>query len=241
MNTSKGVKKILKSVPVHVAVIMDGNGRWAARKKLPRIMGHREGLKTVRRIVKKADSCGIKYLTLYSFSTENWKRPEAEIKFLFGLMEKSLREESENFHAKNVRVRFIGRRRLLPGILRDVMSEVEKLTFSNTGLTLVFAINYGGRQEIADAAAEIAAKGYNKGEVNVDTVEKHLYAPDIPAPDLIIRTSGEKRISNFLLWQAAYSELYFTPLLWPDFTEEDFLKALLSYQRRKRKYGGILK
>lgn len=232
-------KEELHILPVHVAIIMDGNGRWAAKKKLPRIMGHKEGLKTVRQAVKTADKYGIGYLTLYSFSTENWKRPEGEINFLFSLMEKSLRAENKKFHEKNIRVRFIGRRNLLPKILRDIMSEVETLTSSNTGLNLLFAINYGGRQELTDAVAQIAKKSSPRQRIDEELIQKNLYTKGIPDPDLIIRTSGEQRISNFLLWQAAYSELYFTRILWPDFKESDFVKALLSYQKRKRKFGGI--
>ena len=225
-------------IPVHIAIIMDGNGRWAQKRGLPRIMGHKQGLKAVRQAVKVADDCGVKYLTLYAFSSENWKRPRDEVRFLFTLMAQQLQKESRPLHRKNVRVRFIGRRHLLPESLRKVMDEVENLTSINTGLTLVLAINYGGRQEIVDAVSRIAKKCV-VDDINEQMVGKHLYTFDMPDPDLIIRTSGEKRLSNFLLWQCAYSELYFTPVLWPDFQRRDFMKALLSYQKRKRKFGGI--
>jgi len=225
-------------IPVHIAIIMDGNGRWAQKRGLPRIIGHKQGLKAVRQAVKVADDCGVKYLTLYAFSSENWKRPKDEVRFLFTLMAQQLQKESKPLHRKNVRVRFIGRRHLLPESLRKVMDEVENLTSINTGLTLVLAINYGGRQEIVDAVSRIAKKCV-VDDINEQMVGKHLYTFDMPDPDLIIRTSGEKRLSNFLLWQCAYSELYFTPVLWPDFQRRDFMKALLSYQKRKRKFGGI--
>jgi len=228
-------------VPVHTAIIMDGNGRWAEKKKLPRIMGHKEGLKAVRQAIKTADDTGVRHLTLYSFSSENWRRPEAEVRFLFSLMEKNLQKESRGLHRKKVRVTFIGRRNVLPESLRKVMSDIEKLTAANKGLNLILAINYGGRQEIADAVARLAEKGWPADKIDEELISRHLDTADVPDPDLIIRTSGEERISNFLLWQSAYSELYFTPVLWPDFKREDFLKALESYRKRKRKFGGIFK
>ncbi len=235
----KGKKKMEKVVPSHIGIIMDGNGRWAVRRNLPRIAGHKEGLKAVRRAVKSADRYGIRYLTLYSFSTENWKRPKEEVRFLFSLMEQRLRVEGENLHKNNVRVGFIGKRDVLPASLISTMKDIEKMTGKNTGLTLIFAINYGSRQEITDAVRKIVRSKAAEKDVNEKLIEKNLYTGGVPDPDLIIRTSGEKRLSNFLLWQAAYSELYFTPVLWPDFTEEEFLKAIRYYQKRKRKFGGI--
>ncbi|MCM8785278.1 MAG: isoprenyl transferase [Candidatus Omnitrophica bacterium] len=229
----------LKIVPCHIGIIMDGNGRWAEKRNLPRIFGHKEGIEAVRRTVKAANKYNIKYLTLYSFSTENWKRPKEEIEFLFSLMEKKLREEGENLHKNNVRVRFIGRIQELPPNLIEIIDYVEILTKRNTGLNLIFAINYGGRTEIIDGIKEIIKSGHSEKEINEELLSKFLYLPDVPDPDLIIRTSGEKRISNFLLWQSAYSEFYFTKVLWPDFDEKEFLKALLDYQRRKRKFGAI--
>jgi undecaprenyl diphosphate synthase len=229
----------LKIIPVHIGIIMDGNGRWAEKRNLPRIAGHKEGIEAVRRTVKAASKYKIKYLTLYSFSTENWRRPKDEVEFLFSLMEKNLRKEGENLNKNNVKVRFSGRRWELPENLCEIMDYVEKLTEKNTGLNLIFAINYGGRSEIIDSIKKIVEKRHKIEEIDENLISKYLYLPDVPDPDLIIRTSGEKRISNFLLWQSAYSEFYFTPVLWPDFDENEFLKALYDYQRRKRKFGGI--
>ncbi|MCM8804180.1 MAG: isoprenyl transferase [Candidatus Omnitrophica bacterium] len=229
----------LKIVPVHIGIIMDGNGRWAEKRNLPRILGHKEGIEAVRRVVKLAVKYGIKYLSLFSFSTENWKRPKEEIEFLFSLMEENLRKEGENLNKNNVRVRFSGRKWQLPKNLYEIMDYVEKLTEKNTGLNLIFAINYGGRAEIIDAFKEIIKKGYKEEDIKEDLIKEFLYLPDIPEPDLIIRTSGEKRISNFLLWQCAYSEFYFSKVLWPDFNEDEFLKALIDYQKRKRKFGSV--
>jgi len=232
-------KKADVTVPGHIAVIMDGNGRWAEKKSLPRIAGHRAGLESVRKVVKTADKYGVKYLTLYSFSTENWKRPRAEVEFLFKLMEQRLKIESGNFRKNNVKVDFIGKRGQLPQVLKKTMADIEKRTGRNTGLNLVLAINYGSRQEITEAVKKIVRSGVPEKGVTEELIEKNLYTGKIPPPDLIIRTSGEKRISNFLLWQAAYAELYFTPVLWPDFGEEEFLKAINSYRQRKRRFGGI--
>lgn len=229
----------LKIIPKHIGIIMDGNGRWAERRNLPRIMGHKEGIKAVRRTVKAAVKYGIEYLTLYSFSTENWKRPKEEVEFLFSLMEKNLKKEGENLNKNNVKVRFMGRKEGLPKNLIEIMDYVENLTKRNTGLNLIFAINYGGRIEIVDCIKRIIKNGYKIDDINEDLINKFLYLPDVPEPDLIIRTSGEKRLSNFLIWQSAYSEFYFTPVLWPDFDEKEFLKALIDYQKRKRKFGGI--
>lgn len=229
----------LKIIPKHIGIIMDGNGRWAERRNLPRIMGHKEGIKAVRRTVKAAVKYGIEYLTLYSFSTENWKRPKEEVEFLFSLMEKNLKKEGENLNKNNVKVRFMGRKEELPKNLIEIMDYVENLTKKNTGLNLIFAINYGGRSEIVDCIKRIIENGYKIEDINEDLINKFLYLPDVPEPDLIIRTSGEKRLSNFLIWQSAYSEFYFTPVLWPDFDEKEFLKALIDYQKRKRKFGGI--
>lgn len=229
----------LKTIPVHIGIIMDGNGRWAEKRNLPRIVGHQEGIEAVRRIVQSAIKYNIKYLTLYSFSTENWKRPREEINFLFSLMEKNLKKEGENLNKNNVKVRFAGRIWELPTNLIEIINYVENLTKSNTGLNLIFAINYGGRTEIIDAIKGIIKSGYRVEEINEELLSKFLYIADLPDVDLMIRTSGEKRISNFLLWQSAYSEFYFTKVLWPDFDEKEFLKALLDYQKRKRKFGGI--
>jgi len=233
------MKYKLKIVPIHVGIIMDGNGRWAEKKGLPRIVGHKEGLKAVRETVKAAKNFGVKYLTLYSFSTENWKRPKKEVDFLFKLMEERLRKEGEGLHKNNVKVNFIGEREQLPFVLQKTMNEVEKLTKNNKGLNLIFAINYGGRQEIITAIKKIFKTKLSLKNLTEKVFEDFLYTKNIPDPDLIIRTAGEKRLSNFLIWQSSYSEFYFTPTLWPDFSKKDFLKALLEYQNRKRKFGGL--
>lgn len=235
----RGKKKAGETVPVHAAIIMDGNGRWAEKKNLPRIEGHIAGIESVRRVIKTADKCGVKHLTLYSFSTENWKRPTAEVEFLFRLMEQRLRIEGENFCKNNVKVNFIGRKVQLPQVLKKTMADIEKMTGKNTGLNLILAINYGSRQEITEAVKKIVRSGVSEQDVTEDLIEKNLYTANIPPPDLIIRTSGEKRISNFLLWQAAYAEFYFTPVLWPDFGGEEFLKAIEVYKKRKRRFGAI--
>jgi Undecaprenyl pyrophosphate synthetase (EC 2.5.1.31) len=204
----------LKIIPQHIGIIMDGNGRWAEMRNLPRIAGHKEGIEAVRRTVKAADKYKIKYLTLYSFSTENWKRPKEEIEFLFYLMEENLKKEGEKLNKNNVKVRFSGRKWELPENLIKIMDYVENLTNENTGLNLIFAINYGGRIEIVDAVKKIVKNCYKEEEIDENLIKKFLYLPDVPDPDLIIRTSGEKRISNFLLWESAYSEFYFTEVLW---------------------------
>lgn len=228
----------MKTVPRHVAIIMDGNGRWAVMRKKPRFEGHIKGISAVRRVINAADDIGIKYLTLYSFSSENWKRPKKEILFLFRLMEDNLRKEMSGLHENNVKVRFSGRLDALPENLRDVINEIESLTSANTGLNLIFAINYGGRQEILDAVSRMAACGKNKKPVP-EEFRRFLYLPDVSDPDLVIRTAGEKRLSNFLTWQSVYSELYFTGTLWPDFGVTDLKKACKDYERRVRRFGGL--
>lgn len=226
-----------KILPTHIGIIMDGNGRWAQKRNLPRYYGHKRGIESVRRVVKAAKKYGIKYLTLYSFSTENWKRPKEEVEFLFKLMEERLKKEGEKLNKQNVRVRFIGNREQLPKKLQKIMEDVEELTKNNDGLNLTFAINYGGREEILQAIKKL--KKENLKDLNEENFKKYLYTKDLPDPDIIVRTAGEKRLSNFLLWQSSYSEFYFTKTLWPDFSEEDFLKVLADYQRRKRKFGGL--
>ncbi|HDN97930.1 MAG: isoprenyl transferase [Candidatus Omnitrophota bacterium] len=226
-----------KILPTHIGIIMDGNGRWAQKRNLPRYYGHKRGIESVRRVVKAAKKYGIKYLTLYSFSTENWKRPKEEVEFLFKLMEERLKKEGEKLNKQNVRVRFIGNREQLPKKLQKIMEDVEELTKNNDGLNLTFAINYGGREEILQAIKKL--KKEDLKDLNEENFKKYLYTKDLPDPDIIVRTAGEKRLSNFLLWQSSYSEFYFTKTLWPDFSEEDFLKVLADYQRRKRKFGGL--
>jgi len=227
--------------PVHVAIIMDGNGRWAKQRSLPRIAGHRRGAEAVRRAVTAAGEFGIAYLTLFGFSSENWKRPAGEVDDLMGLLRHYIRAEIAELHTKGVRLRVIGDRARLPGDIITLIDNAEALTAANTGLRLTIALSYGGRAEIARAARDIAA-AVKSGEIAPEQVDetlfaRHLLTVDIPDPDLVIRTSGEQRISNFLLWQTAYSELVFIDTLWPDFGKADFEKALRDYHGRERRYG----
>lgn len=230
-------------VPAHVAVIMDGNGRWAAQRALPRIAGHRAGAKAVREIVNTAPEIGVKYLTLYTFSLENWKRPSEEVNSLMALIGEKLNEELPELHQKGVRIRVIGRLKEMPEFLQRSFEEAVKLTADNKLLTLTVALNYGSRAEIADAVKKIAQKAWEKkldpGSITEEMVSGFLYASDIPDPELLIRTSGELRLSNFLLWQSAYTELWVTKANWPDFKRRDFLQAIYDFQQRRRRYGGL--
>jgi undecaprenyl diphosphate synthase len=232
------------AAPRHVAVIMDGNGRWAKSRGLPRTEGHRRGVEALRKTVRAAGEIGIGVLTIFSFSSENWGRPAAEVRDLMGLLRRFIRHDLAELHASNVRVRIIGEREDLdPEILR-LLVEAEELTRRNTGLVLVVAFNYGARQEIARAARRIArmvaAGTLGPDAVTADLIGQHLDLPDLPEPDLIIRTSGEQRLSNFLLWQAAYSELVFLPIHWPDFDRAALETALAEYRRRERRFGGLV-
>lgn len=229
----------LSRLPAHVAVIMDGNGRWAKRQGLPRVSGHAQGHYTVRRITDLCGKLGIRYLTMYAFSAENWARPEDEVSGLMSLIEHVAHEEIEALHAENVRFNIIGRLHELPDSLREELDRDMALTRGNTGLTLTLAINYGGRSEIVDAVRACIHKGISADDINEQLISKHLYTADMPDPDLLIRTAGELRVSNYLLWQIAYAEIYVTDVLWPDFSEEDFLAAIRDYQRRTRKFGGL--
>jgi undecaprenyl diphosphate synthase len=230
--------------PRHVAIIMDGNGRWAAARGLPRTEGHRRGVEALRRTVRAAGELGVGYLTIFSFSSENWSRPPAEVRDLMALLRRFIRNDLAELHANNVRVRVIGEREgLAPDILR-LLDEAEELTRRNDGLVLVVAFNYGARQEIARAARRLALE-VREGRlapegVTADALSRFLDAPDLPDPDLIIRTSGEQRLSNFLLWQAAYSELVFVPVHWPDFDRAVLEQALAEYRRRERRFGGLV-
>lgn len=231
-------------MPRHVAIIMDGNGRWAKARGLPRIAGHRRGTDAVRQVVKGAAELGIRYLTLYGFSSENWKRPLAEVDDLMGLLRRFLQSEIAELDKAGVRLRVIGERsRLSPDIVR-LIGDAEDLTRRHDQLTLTLAISYGGRQEIVAAArrlaSESAAGGIDPESIDEDRFADCLLAADMPDPDLVIRTSGEQRISNFLLWQSAYSELVFTDKLWPDFSVGDLAEAIREYQRRDRRYGALV-
>jgi undecaprenyl diphosphate synthase len=231
-------------VPRHVAIIMDGNGRWAASRGLPRGEGHRRGVEALRRAVQAAADLGIGFLTIFSFSAENWSRPAAEIRELMALLRRFIRHDLADLHRKGVRVRVIGERESLDAEIRRLLDEAEELTKNNEKLVLVVAFNYGARQEIARAArrmaAAVAAGDLAVSAVTVDKLASYLDAPDLPDPDLIIRTSGEQRLSNFLLWQAAYSELVFVPTYWPDFDRAALENAITEYHRRERRFGGLI-
>lgn len=224
--------------PFHVAVIMDGNGRWAKKRFLPRLLGHRAGIKALERTVAAAADMGITHLSVYAFSTENWTRPQKEVTGLMSIFRHSLRKKIEELRRENVRLRFAGAREGLPPDVLELMNESEELTAGNTGLTLVPCLNYGGRREILDAVNSLL-RGEPKGSVTERELRDHLYISDLPDPDLIIRTSGEKRLSNFWIWQSAYSELYFTETLWPDFGRKELEEALSNYKNRERRYGTI--
>ena len=230
-------------VPEHVAIIMDGNGRWAQSRGLPRIEGHRQGAQSVRKICEACVEFGIKHLTLYCFSNENWKRPKDELNFLMGLLKQFLIKETKTLLEQNMRLTVIGRREGLPDdVLEEMDKSIEK-SRDGTGLHLCLAINYGSRQEILDAVREIAFK-VKKGtidpeSIDEDSIAQHLYTSPIPDPDLLIRTSGELRISNFLLWQISYSEIWITQKAWPEFGRDEFFEALQDYSKRHRRYGGL--
>jgi undecaprenyl diphosphate synthase len=225
--------------PQHVAIIMDGNGRWAKKRHLPRIAGHNAGGDNIRPVVKIFDNYGVKYLTLYMFSTENWNRPRLEVAGLLSLLAKKIDQETQGFHQDNIRLVHLGRLDRLSQKLREKVQAAVELTKNNTGLTLCLAFDYGGRDEIVQAARRIASAGIPGDNIDESVLARYLYLSDIPDPDLVIRTGGESRLSNFLLWQTAYSELYFTPVLWPDFGHKDVEEALSEYKHRQRRFGKI--
>jgi len=229
-----------KKLPQHVAIIMDGNGRWAKKRRLPRAAGHLAGVKTVRRIVKTSSDIGIKFLTMYAFSTENWKRPKGEINAIMSLFKIYLKKEISTFNKNNVRLNVIGNTENLSDDLQEIIDNALKKTSANKGLTFTLAINYGSRQEIINAVKNIVndvEKGIINKDINESTISKYLYTSDLPDPDLLIRTSGELRISNFLLWQLSYSEIWITDTYWPDFEQAEYIKAILDYQNRQRRFG----
>ncbi len=232
------------AIPRHVAIIMDGNGRWATRQSLPRVVGHHAGVESVRVTLKACRSLGISYLTLYSFSTENWGRPDAEVTALMGLIEEQLRTETAEMHTQGVRVRQIGRLEGLPASMQQALSESIELTKDNTDVTLTLAINYSGRTELVDAARKLAAAAaagtLDPAAIDEDTITGALYDPTLPDPELLVRTAGEMRVSNYLLWQIAYTEYWSTPALWPEFRPVHLLQALMEYQHRKRKFGKVV-
>ena len=226
-------------LPQHVAIIMDGNGRWARKHELPRLAGHKAGGDNIHTVAKIFADYGIKYLTLYAFSTENWNRPRAEVSGLLNLLARKIDQETQAFHKENIRLIHLGRQDRLSQKLKEKVQAAAELTKNNTGLTLCLAFDYGGRDEIVQATRHIASGGIPGDNIDESMFAQYLYSPDIPDPDLIIRTGGESRLSNFLLWQAAYSELYFTPILWPDFGITEVEEALSEYKRRQRRFGKI--
>ena len=228
-------------IPKHTAIIMDGNGRWAEQKGMPRIFGHQNGVTAVRKIVEAASKFNIKYLTLFTFSVENWDRPTSEVDTLMGLLVQTLKDEFEDMFKNNIRLNAIGDLNSLPNEVREELYTIIENTKGNTGMTLTLALSYGGKQEIFKAVKEISEKVKNDiiclDNFDDSVINDHLYTSNLPDVDLLIRTSGEKRISNFLLWQIAYAELYFTDVYWPDFTEVDLEKAIVEYQNRERRFG----
>jgi undecaprenyl diphosphate synthase len=228
-------------VPTHVAIIMDGNGRWAKKRNMGRIRGHQKGAQAVREIVKASREIGIQWLTLYAFSEENWKRPRTEIEALMKLLKRFLQKELREMQENGIRLRTIGRTEKLPEDTREILLETIRKTEANRDMTLTLALSYGGRQEILDAikiiVTKIESRAITAADISEDLVSDLLYLPDMPDPDLLIRTSGEYRISNFLLWQIAYTEIYITSTLWPDFGREEFLAAIRDFQHRERRFG----
>jgi undecaprenyl diphosphate synthase len=226
-------------IPIHVAIIMDGNGRWAKKRKLPRLAGHKAGTNNIHRIIKCLADRGVKYVTLYVFSTENWSRPSQEVRGLMRLIEESVDKEVQSLHADGVRLVHIGRSDGVSQRLQNKVRQAIELTKNNKKLTVCIAFNYGGRSEIVHAVKRIIQDGITPDEIDEALVSKYLYTADLPDPDLIIRTGGEMRISNFLLWQAAYSEYYITPTLWPDFGPDEIGQALADFSDRERRFGGL--
>lgn len=227
-------------LPTHVAVIMDGNGRWAKKRGLQRLLGHREGYRTLRSVLLNASELGIKFLTVYAFSAENWRRPKDEVAGLMKLIETAAKDELRAMHRNNVRVQVAGRLDEVPPSLRKALMDGVETTKDNTGITFTLAVNYGGRAEIVDAVKSIVEAGTKPSEITEQTIANHLYNPLTPEPDLMIRTAGEMRWSNFLIWQSAYTELYVTEKPWPEFDEGELLQAVLTYQQRTRKFGAVV-
>ena len=232
-----------KRLPEHVAIIMDGNGRWAQKRHLPRIAGHRAGVKIARQVIETCARLKIPALTLYAFSLENWRRPQAEVEFLMRLLREYLKKEMPSIHKNNIRLLIIGRSAQLPAAVQKDIGNAMRLTAQNTGMKLIVALNYGGRAELVDAFNAILERvrlhGLSAFHADEKTISENLYTAGLPDPDLLIRTSGEMRVSNFLLWQIAYAELYITEELWPDFSREKLFEALLNFQKRERRYGGL--
>jgi undecaprenyl diphosphate synthase len=229
----------ISPLPNHVAIIMDGNGRWAKQRGLPRLAGHQAGTNIVRRVVDRFNDYKVKYLTLYAFSTENWRRPDEEVHGLIHILAQMIDREVKALHERGVRLYHLGKADSLSAELQAKVNKAIALTKNNTGITLSIAFDYGGRAEILDAVRRIVKDGIRPEDITESLFSSYLYIPNVPEPDLIIRTAGEMRLSNFLIWQSAYSEYYATPTLWPDFNEEEVDKALLAYSRRERRFGGL--
>jgi undecaprenyl diphosphate synthase len=227
------------SLPRHIAIIMDGNGRWATQRGLTRLEGHRAGFNAIHDIVRYLGELKVEYATFYAFSTENWNRPEEEVKSLFRILGESIKREAADLHKNNVRIRWLGREEGLSTKLIKDIEDAVNLTKDNSGMTLCLALNYGGRQELVDAARRMAVDKIPADKIDENLFESYLYTEGMPGVDLLIRTAGEQRISNFLLWQSAYAEFYFTPVLWPDFNREEMDKSILAYGGRKRRFGGL--
>lgn len=230
----------LKRLPVHVAIVPDGNGRWAEKRGFPRIKGHQSGVKNMRTIVEYLSDYGVKYVTLYGFSTENWARPTAEISGLFKILKERIDKDVPKLHRKGIRVKHLGRLGELPQWLQDSVNKAVELTRNNSGMVLSLAFNYGGHIEIVDAVRRIVAEGIPPEKIDEKLVSDHLYTAGQPDVDLLIRTADEVRLSNFLIWQTAYSEYHFTKVLWPDFAKSDIDQALLAYSQRERRFGALL-
>ena len=233
----------LSNIPTHIAIIMDGNGRWAKERLLPRTLGHKAGVEAIRSVIKEGSNLGVKHITLYAFSTENWKRPKLEVEALMNLLNTYLKKELKELHENNVKITTIGDIEVLPIKSLEAVNNAINITKDNTGLNLNIALNYGSRNDIKNAVVDIV-KNCKSGkidikDINEDMISNYLSTKSIPDPDLIIRTSGEQRISNFLLWELAYSEFYFTDVYWPDFNEEELRKAIYVYQSRDRRFGGL--
>jgi undecaprenyl diphosphate synthase len=243
MSDSNKTKILPSDIPKHIAIIMDGNGRWAREKTLPRIAGHREGVNSVREVTRICGEIGVEFLTLYTFSKENWKRPKKEVSALMTLLLRTINKEVKGLHKNNVKFNIIGDLEMLPPSTRKGLEEGISLTSENTGLNLSLALNYGSRQEMLEATQTLAMQVkdglISVGDINEELFSKYLYTNGIPDPDLMIRTSGESRLSNFLLWQSAYTEIYMTSTYWPDFREKELLEAILDYQKRERRFGKV--
>lgn len=242
-NKHEKLEMDIGNLPVHIAIVMDGNGRWASGRRLPRSVGHREGANTLKKVVRYCDEIGIKYLTVYAFSTENWTRPKDEVNALMSLLLEFLKNADKEIAGKNIRIKTIGSSNGLTEEIKREITRVTENTRINDGLTLVIALNYGSRSEIVEMVRRIAIDvkkgGLNTDAINEQLVSNYLYTAGIPDPDLVIRPSGENRLSNFLLWQSSYAEFWYSNILWPDFSKKDLLDAIAEYQKRCRRYGGV--